>query len=408
MSLLLFQALQHWDSVALFCLLGPVNSYTSNLGVSRTQQSEFLVDWRVTFLLFQHLHTIGLGMQIHVWKLWPHTHVIVFLGKWLSIWVRLCVIYVLLAILCVFLSFIKLNRYIMLHTHWWRYIYRHVLILYLHRHDRTHGTSASVSAEAALGTEPDVPRGVAGISLSHRSVQARQHGQLAPFLRTLPLWEIPDLSCCWDLISRVRSTSNPMTLALWGCIFHPPQRNNTSGEDITGFDNPWPVCSQFGHCLNSPVVWSQWLENLIQVSVTRVAVSGFALCLRTPSPSAPRRTMPAFSSCCRWHWSWMSQISDTWESTVRSSRCATAEGTGISVLPCAGRLPTHWAAGSPELLKSPAPFFPGQQPTVWQYDTKYTIKCQLGFCQMMWHIWSEGCQNIISVPRKICLVSTAR
>lgn len=50
--------------------------------------------------------------------------------------------------------------------------------------------------------------------------------------------------------------------------------------------------------------------------MTTAAVSGFALCLRTPSTSAPCRTMPAFSSCCHWRWSWMSQISYTWNSTV--------------------------------------------------------------------------------------------
>lgn len=219
---------------------------------------------------------------------------------------------------CFFLSFIKLNRYIILHSHWWRlYIYRHILILYLHRQYRAHGTSVLLSPQWHLwGWSLSVPRGVGGISLSYRSAQARQDGQLAALLGAPLLWEIPGFSCCWDLLSRVRSTSSAMALlAWWGCIFHPPQRNNTSGEDITGFDNPWPVSSQFGRCLNSPVRRSR-LENLIQVSVTSVAVSGFALYLRTPSTPAACRTMPAFSSCCHEHGSWMSQISYTWNSTV--------------------------------------------------------------------------------------------
>lgn len=160
------------------------------------------------------------------------------------------------------------------------------------------------------------------------------------------------------------------------------------------------ICDLF--LSNLAVDWrSQWPENLIQVSVTSVAVFGFALCLRTPSTSAPCRTMPAFSSCCHWHWSWMSQISYTWNSTVLVDSHFSPLCHSISALPCAGRLPAHWAAGSPELVKSPALFFP--RPTthnVASVTHKYTVMCQLGFCQMMWHVWSEGCQNIYSVPGK--------
>lgn len=57
----------------------------------------------------------------------------------------------------------------------------------------------------------------------------------------------------------------------------------------------------------------------------------------------------------------------------------------------------------------PSSYFP--RPTthnVVSVRHKYTDMCQLCFCQMVWHIWSDGCQNICSIPRKICLVKTDR
>lgn len=163
-------------------------------------------------------------------------------------------------------------------------------------------------------------------------------------------------------------------LAWWGHVFHSPQRNNTSGEDITGFDNLWPVSSQFGHCLNSPVWRSQWHENLIQVSVTSVAVSGFALGLRTSSTPAACRTMPAFSSCCHWHCSWMSQISYTWNSTVLVDSHFSPLCHNVASLhhPVLGGCQLTELQDLQSWQNPQLPFFPGQQPTmwpVWQTDT---------------------------------------
>lgn len=87
-SLLLFWVPQHWESLALFCLLAPVKSCRSNLGFSWVQKLELLAAWRPTpsLLLIQQLHKtvspyVVVGMQIHVWKLWPQIHVIGFRGK---------------------------------------------------------------------------------------------------------------------------------------------------------------------------------------------------------------------------------------------------------------------------------------------------------------------------------------
>ncbi|KAI1242307.1 hypothetical protein IHE44_0005838, partial [Lamprotornis superbus] len=71
--------------------------------------------------------------------------------------------------------------------------------------------------------------------------------------------------------------------------------------------NPWNLCASV-----STVAALGMQPACARGVVISVALSGFALCLRTPSTSAPCRTMPAFSSCCHRHWSWMSQISYAW------------------------------------------------------------------------------------------------
>lgn len=113
-----------------------------------------------------------------------------------------------------------------------------------------------------LGQSLCVPRGVGGISLWDRSIQARQHRQLMSFLGTPLLWEASDLPLLLRPAQQGGSASSDMALlARWGHILHPLlslfQTSNVPGEDIAGFSCLWSVANLVFEflCLKFTVSW---------------------------------------------------------------------------------------------------------------------------------------------------------